>query len=410
LAYLFKHIVTHEVTYESLPFATRARLHEQLARYLESVNASVDAITFHYGRTENTEKKREYYQKAAEAAHAVSAYDTAIEYLTRLLDLTPASDPTRSGLALQLADSHYRLSDYPAARAAIGQAQAAATTDADRATALALLGEMTSNMGDYAEASTILMQAVSLARASRDRFALCRALRALGYVYWQVSKRDDARALQEESLGLARDLGDVTGELIALNVLGLLQKQTDPSEAERLFAEVHTRAVAVGNREREMTALNNLGDMAFHRKDYTAAQDYFKQTIALAREIGAQDMIAMVLSNLAGCDIQLGNLSAARARLHEGLALALRLGSMPEVMGAVCNFAEIAYAEEQNERALALLRLARHRPAWSSEHQREMDRMLAEWGLDPSVVESAMAKGAELDWDETIRELLEDSG
>ena len=27
LAYLFKHIVTHEVTYESLPFATRARLH-----------------------------------------------------------------------------------------------------------------------------------------------------------------------------------------------------------------------------------------------------------------------------------------------------------------------------------------------------------------------------------------------
>jgi len=35
LAYLFKHIVTHEVTYESLPFATRARLHEQLAAYLE---------------------------------------------------------------------------------------------------------------------------------------------------------------------------------------------------------------------------------------------------------------------------------------------------------------------------------------------------------------------------------------
>lgn len=35
LAYLFKHIVTHEVTYESLPFATRAKLHEQLAAYLE---------------------------------------------------------------------------------------------------------------------------------------------------------------------------------------------------------------------------------------------------------------------------------------------------------------------------------------------------------------------------------------
>src|SRR5678815_6118920 len=35
LAYLFKHIVTHEVTYESLPFGLRAQLHEQLARFLE---------------------------------------------------------------------------------------------------------------------------------------------------------------------------------------------------------------------------------------------------------------------------------------------------------------------------------------------------------------------------------------
>ena len=53
LAYLFKHIVTHEVTYESLPFATRARLHEQLAGYLESSDASVETIAFHYGRSEN---------------------------------------------------------------------------------------------------------------------------------------------------------------------------------------------------------------------------------------------------------------------------------------------------------------------------------------------------------------------
>jgi hypothetical protein len=30
----------------------------------------------------------------------------------------------------------------------------------------------------------------------------------------------------------------------------------------------------------------------------------------------------------------------------------------------------------------------------------------AEWALDPSVVEAGLAKGAELDWDETIEELL----
>jgi predicted ATPase len=57
LAYLFKNIVTHEVTYESLSFATRAKLHEQLARYLENMGTSLDSIAYHYGRSENTEKQ-----------------------------------------------------------------------------------------------------------------------------------------------------------------------------------------------------------------------------------------------------------------------------------------------------------------------------------------------------------------
>jgi hypothetical protein len=35
-----------------------------------------------------------------------------------------------------------------------------------------------------------------------------------------------------------------------------------------------------------------------------------------------------------------------------------------------------------------------------------MDAALARWSLDPAVVEAGLAKGAELDWDATIKELL----
>jgi predicted ATPase len=59
LTYLFKHIVTHEVTYESLPFGTRARLHDQLAAYLEGIAAPLDTIAHHYGQSQNTDKQRE---------------------------------------------------------------------------------------------------------------------------------------------------------------------------------------------------------------------------------------------------------------------------------------------------------------------------------------------------------------
>ena len=83
LVYLFKHIVTHEVTYESLPFATRAQLHEQLAVYLESIATPIATIAEHYGRSTNTAKQRGVFRKVGDTALATFANDAA-------LDSTPA--------------------------------------------------------------------------------------------------------------------------------------------------------------------------------------------------------------------------------------------------------------------------------------------------------------------------------
>jgi adenylate cyclase len=415
LAYLFKHIVTHEVTYESLSFATRAKLHEQLARYLENkagagpsgVSALLDTIAFHYGRSDNTAKKREYFQKAAEAAYSVSAFITAVEYSTRLLDLTPNNDPARSALALGLAEMHLRLSDYPAARVAAQQAETSAQNDADRASALAFLGNLiSSRLGNHHEAQKILEQAVPLARGCNVPLTLCRTLYALGANLYDLGRLDETQIALDESLSLARDLGDKTRELMALNRLAVLASiQGDSDGAERLFQEMHAGAVAAGNREREAVALGNLGVVAYERKDYAAARAYTQQSLALSREIGVQDMVATTLLNLAETNIVLGELPAARTDLRDGLALALRLGYLRIVLAAVTCFGYLAYAEGLAERALSLMGLARKHPAWSHEHQHEMDKLLAEWPLDPSVVEAGLAKGAKLDWSETIREL-----
>ena len=415
LAYLFKHIVTHEVTYENLPFGLRAQLHEQLARFLEqqieigtmSETALLETLVFHYTRSENQAKQRLYLQKAGQVALDTSAFHTALEYFTELLELTPEDDPARSALALHLAEAHYRLSNFSEVRLAIEQAEAAARSDADRAAALTLLGEMTSTLGNYADAEAILAQAVSLSRTSGDTLILCRALSALGNNGWRLGKLDEADMALNESLALARKVGHVTQELIALTRLGTMADiQGDFDKGERLFREVHTRAVSVGNRARAMSALNNLGVVADEKEENAAAQTYFQEALALARAIGAQQNIAQYLTNLAIIDIKLGQLNAARPKLQEGLALALRLGAMPWVISALTIFAEFSYLEGQTERALVLYGLARNHPAWSSDDQRSLDASLAEWALDSSLVEASMAKGAALDWDKTIEELL----
>ena len=106
LTYLFKHIVTHEVTYESLPFAIRAKLHEQLAVYLESIGAPVDMIAQHYGRSINQVKQREYWLKAGDAAREAFNNEAALNYYERLLPLISESSEQGS-LHLRQAEVYY---------------------------------------------------------------------------------------------------------------------------------------------------------------------------------------------------------------------------------------------------------------------------------------------------------------
>lgn len=106
LTYLFKHIVTHEVTYESLPFAKRAQLHEQLAVFLESIGAPVEMIAQHYGRSNNQGKQREYWLKAGDAAREAFDNQAALDYYERLHPLI--TEPREQGsLYLKQAEVYY---------------------------------------------------------------------------------------------------------------------------------------------------------------------------------------------------------------------------------------------------------------------------------------------------------------
>ncbi|MDQ4077946.1 MAG: AAA family ATPase, partial [Chloroflexota bacterium] len=94
--YLFKHIVTQEVAYESLPFATRAMLHNQIGQYIEqgyadTLDQFVDLLAHHYWHSDNDKKKREYLFKAGDAAQADYANEAAITYYERLIPLLEQS-------------------------------------------------------------------------------------------------------------------------------------------------------------------------------------------------------------------------------------------------------------------------------------------------------------------------------
>ena len=104
-AWMFKHVVTQEVAYESLPFALRAILHGRVGDYIERTEADdldrvVPLLEHHYWRSDREEKKRDYLRRAAEMAQASYANQAAIAYYERLIPLLAGGE--RVDVALKL--------------------------------------------------------------------------------------------------------------------------------------------------------------------------------------------------------------------------------------------------------------------------------------------------------------------
>jgi predicted ATPase len=97
LTYLFKHIVTQEVAYESLPFAVRSMLHGRVGEFLKGSFAAeleqhLDLLAYHYDRSDREPKKREYLLKAGVAAQGRYANTAAMDYYQRVQPLLQGAE------------------------------------------------------------------------------------------------------------------------------------------------------------------------------------------------------------------------------------------------------------------------------------------------------------------------------
>jgi tetratricopeptide (TPR) repeat protein len=394
LAYLFKHIVTHEVTYESLPFATRARLHEQLAVYLESIVGAehapplLDIITFHYLRSENKEKQIEYLRKAGEAAQKTFANDAALEYYGTLLpllmdDKEKTQIHLKRGEVLELigkwddAESDYRAAlesarddmtlkagaqyalgslnqqrgDYELALNWLGQAKEIRTTLRDTAGLIKVLietGAVLFYKGDFTQAGELWNKGLILARKAGDSLGVALALTGLGGIAWQQGDRAAARALAEEGLNLRRAIGDKWG--IASSLLGLgdvVCEQGDYATARTLYEESLSIRRGMGDKSGIADSLYMLGNLVYKQGDYATARTSYEESLSIRRGMGDKSGIAMSLTNLGNVESSQGDYAAAQALHEESLSVCREMGYKLGSAIALVNVGYEAYLQEE---------------------------------------------------------------
>ncbi|MGH7323072.1 MAG: AAA family ATPase, partial [Candidatus Rokuibacteriota bacterium] len=334
--YVFKHALTQEVAYASLPGARRQALHAAAGRALEALfgdrlEEAYDRLAYHYSKTDETAKAVEYLTRVAEKAaggyaheEALQAWKEALQHVERLpvdtrdrrhLELVlqlPYSLLALGRIAelhavlLQERDRLERLQDpalaahyyFLVARAYIfvgghdlavengRRAIAEAERSGDEATmgkAHSVLALADAMSGQASRGIEHGQRAVTLLEKTKEQSWLCYAYWALGLCYSQTSAFPEALAAEARALAIAEATGDQQ-EAHATWVMGIVhaamgewdQGITECQRAVEKTRDALNRAIATGY----------LGFACLEKGDTQRAITALEQSIPFLHQVG----------------------------------------------------------------------------------------------------------------------------
>ncbi len=336
LIYIFKHIITQEVAYETLLFAQRRQLHRTVAAWYETtyqangsegeenlppsippvggeeqipLSAYYPLLVHHYNRAEDRERECIYAKLAGERAAAQFANAEAVRYLSRALALTP-EDAYEARYSLLL--TRAQVYDVQGEREAEAQDLAALTTLANA-------------LNDEGRKAEVALRYAAYHEATSDFPAALKS--AKGAIRW--AKR--ASSAEQEVEGLI-----AAGRA--------LWRQGKFEEARQFLVEALKLSQQHKNQAGEATTLHSLGAVMYFLGNYKNAHEYWEQAITIRRSLGDQRGAAMSLNNLAGVYYVLGDFAQAKAFSEEALTIYQSIGDRRSEAQGLSNLGNIYHA------------------------------------------------------------------
>ncbi|GAB4581020.1 MAG: adenylate/guanylate cyclase domain-containing protein [Anaerolineales bacterium] len=352
LEYLFKHIMTREVAYESLAVATRQMLHEQVGQYIEThypneLEQYLSVLAYHYGASQNTEKQREYFYKAGLAAQHSFANDAAIDYFRRLLPLL--SPKEKIGPLLRLGDIFLLIGAWNEAEQLFREALETAeqlANPSDIARTKRAYGDILSRKGAYEEALSSLEQARTLFENLNDLSGLDYTLRLIGVIYWRQGEYDPALRCFGECHRLSAQLGNPKGEYRAIGNMGLIYKiRGIYDKALEYYQQAQTIASNLGDRQGESIILINKGNIYLDQGNYTNALENYTQSLRYGQESGYRQGVSVAIGNMGNIYWYSGDNEATLACQYLKCQISLEIGDRLELAKS-CEMIALAHMNQ----------------------------------------------------------------
>ncbi len=404
--YIFKHVTTQEVAYESLLYRHRRELHQSFGEYLErtyadSLEEYYELLAHHYYQSGNQDKSWQYLLKAGDKARARYANEAAITYYTQALSVRSDSDEVAQ-VHDALGDVYQLIGQYERARDNYHQALDIEIDDIGEASLrvaqirrkLAMtwgvqgqyekalhylyltrdtlgedqetpemagiysdIGWIAVRQGDYERALDSCKRGLRISEVlSMDEE--CQRVRAelqntLGSVYVRVGEYTQAIQSFEESLETREQIGDLYGLGRAYNNLAAVYwGLSEYGRASQYFQQSLEIFQRIGYARGMAMGYNNLGGVYYALGDYARAIAQYESSLALRQEIGDLKGIADVYNNLGEVHQGLGNHKQARYYLQEAVRLFMEIGDKRTLSDAYKLLAEVDLASERIHEAL----------------------------------------------------------
>ena len=406
LEYVFKHLMIHDVAYESLLMRDRRRYHGLVGQHLEALYIGqkreevYELLAHHYSHSDDQEKGLLYLVKSGDKACAAYANPEAIAFYRQAQSLAGelGRSMDQAAIAKGLGNVLFRTGEYEEALACFERAlgiHIEITRRADLHRRIAMVQE---KRGKYEDALAACYQGIDLLSPRRERtVAMARLLTQCAHVYRRQGRNDAALVNGKASLTILEGTRHYREMAEAHNVLGLafrdsqpsratehleqalaiLERIGDESEAARVygnlaiiyyqtdldlsaayFGRVLETMQRLGDAWGESATYQNLGIIYYARGQYTQAIDYYQRSLSMEERLGDSLGIAQLHINLGEAYRAQGNPTKAIDHLSKGLDITHEIGASDDEAECRRQLAECYLETDDPERALMVCRRA----------------------------------------------------
>ncbi len=395
LSYLFRHILTREVAYESLLYVDRRQLHRGIGDSIEAQQADRlaeygEVLAYHYGLAEEWDKALYYHLQAGRKAQSIYANEDAIHHFRQALkaaEQVPYSEGHQLEVHEKLGETLDTLGNYDEALTHIYQAQdmvmLVGYSPEENARWLAKLCHKTATVyekkSDYEIGlnwlygglitlegmNTIEMARIYLVgagiyhRQGNNAKALewCQHsldiagrlqdqgeahLKILAHAYYlqgaiHLRYGDNARVVDvcKNSLRICEQIGDIARASQAhINMATAYFEQGNWPQATEHYLRALEIKRKIGDVYGQGFVTVNLGGVYLDRGEVDQAASYYQQSLEMWQELGNTYVIALLYNNMGSVALRRGDPDEAITLLHKSLEMFQQIGSgdfLPEV-------------------------------------------------------------------------------